>query len=179
MTFASNPGFLAIAFMEGSAAFILLVLYWLLVPGFPARFFRYWLAGWTIYVGLEGLRIYSLWRGGSDDPRFVPALSLMAAALFLAAVLECRGLGRSLKYLWPLGGIAASAIIALGSVPHMPQLQRNAESLFRVLPLSLGGLALLAIAGAASRRWMEVARRSAPVARPPRIGSVRLVRAFR
>ena len=141
MTFASNPGFLAIAFMEGSAAFILLVLYWLLVPGFPARFFRYWLAGWTIYVGLGGLRIYSLWRGGSDDPRFVPALSLMAAVLFLAAVLECRGLGRTLKYLWPLGGIAASAIIALGSVPHMPQLQRNAESLFECfLYLSAGWL---------------------------------------
>jgi hypothetical protein len=45
MIFASNPGFLAVAFMEGSAAFILLVLYWLLLPGFPARFFRFWLAG--------------------------------------------------------------------------------------------------------------------------------------
>jgi PAS domain S-box-containing protein len=133
MTFASNPGFLAVAFMEGSAAFILLVLYWLLVPGFRARFFRYWLAGWTVYVGLEGLRIYSLWRGGSNDPRFVPALSLLAAALFLAAVLECRGLGRSLRYLWPLAGIAASVIIAFGSIPHAPYLQRDAESFIECL----------------------------------------------
>src|SRR5579863_1226890 len=83
MTFASNPGFLAVAFMEGSAAFILLVLYWLLAPGFSARFFRYWLAGWTVYVGMEGLRIYSLWRGGPNEPRFDPVLSLIAAALFL------------------------------------------------------------------------------------------------
>jgi two-component system NtrC family sensor kinase len=141
MIFASNPGFLAVAFMEGSAAFILLVLYWLLLPGFPARFFRFWLAGWTIYVGLEGLRIYSLWRGGSNDPRFVPELSLLAAALFLAAVLECLGLGKSLRYLWPLGGIAASVFIALGSVPHMPHLQRDAESLSEcVLYLSAGWL---------------------------------------
>jgi PAS domain S-box-containing protein len=141
MTFAANPGFLAVAFMEGSAAFILLVLYWLLVPSFPARFFRYWLAGWTVYVCLEGLRIYSLWRGGSNDPRFVPELSMLAAALFFAAVLECLGLGKSLKYLWPLGGIVASLFIALGSVPHMPHLQRDAESLFEcLLYLSAGWL---------------------------------------
>ncbi|HXA79275.1 MAG TPA: ATP-binding protein [Candidatus Acidoferrales bacterium] len=133
MTFAPNPGFLAVAFMEGSAAFILLVLYWLLVPSFPARFFRYWLAGWTVYVGLEGLRIYSLWRGGSNDPRFVPELAVLAAALFFAAVLECLGLGKSLKYLWPLGGIVASLFIALGSVSHMPHLRRDAESMFECL----------------------------------------------
>jgi PAS domain S-box-containing protein len=142
MTFASNPGFLAVAFMEGSAAFILLVLYWLLIPAFPARFFRFWVAGWTVYVGLEGLRIYSLWRGGSNDPRFVPELSLLAAALFLTAVLECLGLGKSLRYLWPLGGIAASVFIALGSVPRMPHfLLQDAESLFEcLLYLSAGWL---------------------------------------
>src|ERR1700691_303347 len=120
MTFASNPGFLAVAFMEGSAAFILLVLYWLLVPGFPARFFRYWLAGWTVYVGLEGLRIYSLWSGGSDEPQFSSALSLAAAVLFFAAVLECLGRGRLLKYLWPLSVLAASGLVALVSVAHLP-----------------------------------------------------------
>jgi PAS domain S-box-containing protein len=133
MTFASNPGFLAVAFIEGSAAFILLVLYWLLVPGFGARFFRFWMAGWTVYVGLESLRIYSLWRGGLYDPEFVPALSLLAAALFFAAVLECRGMGTSFRYLWPLGGIAASAIVAIGYLPHTHLLQRNVESLIECL----------------------------------------------
>jgi two-component system NtrC family sensor kinase len=133
MTFASNPGFLAVAFMEGSAAFILWVLYWLLVPGFSARFFRYWLAGWTVYVAMEGLRIYSLWQGGPNEPRFDAVLSLMAAALFLAAVLDCLGRGKTLKYLWPLGGIVASIFLALGSVQNLPNLQRNAESLFECL----------------------------------------------
>lgn len=141
MTFTSNPGFLAVAFMEGSAAFILMVLYWLLLPGFSARFFRFWLAGWTVYVGMEGVRIYSLWQGGPNEPRFDPALSLLAGALFLAAVLDCLGRGKSLKYLWPVGGIAASVLIALGSVPRMPNLQRNAESLVEcLLYLSAGWL---------------------------------------
>ncbi len=141
MTFASNPGFLAVAFMEGSAAFILLVLYWLLVPGFSARFFRYWLAGWTVYVGMEGLRIYSLWQGGPNEPRFAPALSLFAAALFLAAVLECLGRGRTLKYLLPAGGALASVFVALGSLSGVFGLQRNVESFCEcLLYLSIGAL---------------------------------------
>jgi PAS domain S-box-containing protein len=141
MTFASNPGFLAVAFIEGSAAFVILVLYWLLLPDFPARFFRYWLAGWTVFVGVQGLRIYSLSRGGSYDPRFVPPLTLLAAGLFFASVLECRGLGRSLRYLWPVAGIAASVIIALGSVSRVPQLQRETEWLLEcLLSLSAGWL---------------------------------------
>ncbi len=101
MAFISNPGLLAVAFIEASAAFILLVLYWLLAPGFPARFFRIWMAGWTLYIGLGGLRIYSLWRGGSDDPYFAPVLSSLAAALFFAAILQCAGQGRRLNWLWP------------------------------------------------------------------------------
>jgi len=133
MTFADNPGFLAVAFMEGSAAFILLVLYWLLVPGFAGRFFRYWLAGWTVYVAMEGLRVYSLWKDGPSEPRFDPVLSLIAAALFLAAVLDCLGRGKRLKYLLPLGGIAASVFIALGYVQRLPNLQRNVEALAECL----------------------------------------------
>src|SRR5579862_6930650 len=141
MTFASNPGFLAVAFMDGSAAFILLVLYWLLVPGFSARFFRYWLAGWTVYVGMEGLRIYSLWQGGPNEPRFDPALSLIAGALFLAAVLECIGHGKILKYLFPAAGVAASILVALGSVSRVPDLQRAVASLCEcALYLSIGAL---------------------------------------
>jgi PAS domain S-box-containing protein len=133
MTFAANPGFLAVAFMEGSAAFILLVLYWLLVPGFSARFFRYWLAGWSVYVALQGLRIYSLWTDGPSQLRLDRALSFLTAALLFAAVWDCLGRGKSLKYLWPLGGIAASIFLALGSVSRLPRLQANAESIFECL----------------------------------------------
>src|SRR5208337_507885 len=106
MSFASNSGFLAVAFMEGSAAFILLVLYWLLSASFSARFFRYWLAGWTVYTALEGLRIYSFWRHGSDDSHLLSALSIMATVLFFGAVLEALGPGRTVTQLWPLGIIA-------------------------------------------------------------------------
>ena len=130
MTFVANPGFLAVAFMEGSAAFILLVLYWLLVPGFPARFFRFWMAGWTTYVALEVLRIYSLWRSGIEDPRFASVLPLVAAALFFASILECCGLGRRLAYLWPFGVIVASGFVALGTVAKLPHSSHWAESLF-------------------------------------------------
>ncbi|HKV05786.1 MAG TPA: ATP-binding protein [Candidatus Acidoferrales bacterium] len=139
MTFASNPGFLAVAFMEGSAAFILLVLYWLLVPGFSARFFKFWMAGWTVYVGLESLRIFSLWRGGPDVPRFGWALSLVVAALFLAAVLECRGLRQPLKYLWPLAAMAGCGLVALGSIAKRPHAELWAQSLFECLLYLLAG----------------------------------------
>jgi PAS domain S-box-containing protein len=130
MSFASNPGLLAVAFMEGSAAFILLVLYWLLVPGFPARFFRYWSAGWTVYTGLEALRVYSLLRGTTDETLYASALSLVAAVLFFAAILECRGVGKSLAYLWPLGVIIASGFMALNSIARFSRAVQWGESLF-------------------------------------------------
>jgi PAS domain S-box-containing protein len=139
MAFVSNPGFLAVAFIEASAAFILLVLYWLLAPGFPARFFRIWMAGWTIYITLGGLRIYSLWRGGSDDPHFAPVLSSLAAALFFAAILQCAGQGRRLNWFWPLVAISACALLALSSVAQVPGAAMWAESMF--------GSALYLIAG--------------------------------
>jgi PAS domain S-box-containing protein len=139
MAFVSNPGFLAVAFIEASAAFIILVLYWLLSSGFPARFFRIWMAGWTVYIALGGLRIYSLWRGGSDDPHFAPVLSSLAAALFFAAILQCAGQGRRLNWMWPLVAISACALLALSSVAQVPGAAKWAESMF--------GCALYLIAG--------------------------------
>ena len=130
MSFASNPGFLAVAFMEGSAAFILLVLYWLLWTTFSARFFRYWVAGWTVYTTLEGLRIYSCWRHGSGESPLISALSILASVLFFGAVLEALGPARTLTQLWPLGIIAASIFLALGSVAHVATVEQWAESLF-------------------------------------------------
>src|SRR5579863_6135303 len=129
MTFASNSGFLAIAFMEGSAAFILLIVYWLLLPAFPGRFFRYWLAGWTLYTALQGLRIFSLWRGGSDAPHFGHALSLLAAAFFLASVLDCRDPGKPFWRLWPLWLFTASDVAALGWAGRTPRLAGWSETL--------------------------------------------------
>jgi two-component system NtrC family sensor kinase len=114
MAFVSNPGLLAAAFIEGSAVFVILVLYTLFAPGFPARFFRYWMAGWAFYFGLETLRIFSLWRGGPDLPPIGPWISLVAATLFFVAILECAGQGKYLRQIWPMGVIAASGIMGLG-----------------------------------------------------------------
>jgi len=124
MAFASNPGFLAVAFIEGSAAFILLVLYWLLAKGFPGRFFRYWMAGWTIYLAVSAMRIFSLWRGGPDNPRFSAPLALAAAALFLAAILDRTGERRRLRLLWPAGVIAAAGFAALAFIAQRPDATR-------------------------------------------------------
>lgn len=129
MPFLSNPGFLAAAFIEVFAAFILLVLYWQLAPGFPNRFFRFWLAGWTLYAGLGLVRIISIWRGGPENPPVSAALSVAVAALFFATSLECTGQRARLKYLLPVGGIAASGFVFLAIVAKQPIAAHWAESL--------------------------------------------------
>jgi len=139
MGFVSNPGFLAAAFLEASAAFILLVLYWLLAPDFTARFFRIWMAGWTIYVGAGALRIYSLWRGGFDDTRYISLLSSLAAALFFAAIVEYSREERRKKWLWPLAAISACAVISLSSLAELPGATKWAESSFECALYLLSG----------------------------------------
>jgi len=129
MPFVSNPGFLAVAFIEGSAAFILLVLYWLLAPGFTLRFFRFWIAGWVTYVAIGAYRIFSLWRGEQYDLRFGPAASLLATAMFLAAVIECTGRTKRWWWLWPLGALLASGIVGLAVIAKLPVAAEWAESL--------------------------------------------------
>jgi GAF domain len=138
MSFVSNPGFLAVAFIEGSAAFIILVLYSLLVPSFSARFFRFWIAGWTAYVLWGALRMLSIWRGGPDaNFQFSAALSLASSALFFVAILECTGRADKLRWLTPLAGIAALAIYVTHSIVKMPTealwAERISESGFYLL----------------------------------------------
>lgn len=113
MTLVSSPDVLAVAFMEGAASAIILVLYWLLLPSFRARFFRYWLAGWTVYVALEGLRIGSLLRGGTLSSPFNLVLSIVPPVFFLAATLECRGQAQKIKHLWVAGVVTLIGSVAL------------------------------------------------------------------
>ena len=128
MAFVSNPELLAAAFIEGSAVFILLVVYILLAPGFPARFFRYWMAGWTLCFSADALRILSMWRGGPEVPSVDPWISLIAAAFFFAAILDCVGQGRRLKHILPFAVIAASGLAAL-SYAHLPNAYEWGQSL--------------------------------------------------
>jgi PAS domain S-box-containing protein len=102
MAFVSNPGFLAAAFINCSAAFVLLVLYVLLAPSFSPRFFRYWLGGWTLYVLAAALRISYLWNSLPEGTLVRAGVSLLMGMVLLAAVLECCGQGQRLRYLWPL-----------------------------------------------------------------------------
>jgi PAS domain S-box-containing protein len=114
MGFVSNPGFLAAAFLDCSAALALLVLYVLLAPNFPARFFRYWLGGWMFYILAAALRVSYLWNGGSAFAILPACASLVAAGFFFATAMECRGEGKRLKYLWPLGLIGALGLVMVG-----------------------------------------------------------------
>jgi PAS domain S-box-containing protein len=111
MALVSNPGFLAAAFLDCSAAFALLVLYVLLAPNFSLRFFRYWLAGWMLYILAAALEVSYTWNGGSAFRLFPACAWLLAAALFFATTLECRGDGERLRYLWPLGVVGTLAML--------------------------------------------------------------------
>lgn len=139
MGFVSNPGFLAAAFLEASAAFILLVLYWLLAPDFTARFFRIWIVGWTIFVAAGALRIYSLWCGRCDDTRYISLLSSLAAALFFAAIMEYSRQERRKRWLWPLAAISACALISLSSLAELPGATKWAVSSFECALYLLAG----------------------------------------
>ncbi|MDE3111030.1 MAG: GAF domain-containing protein, partial [Acidobacteriota bacterium] len=121
MALLSNPGFLAVAYLECSAAFLLLVLYWLLLPGYSARFFRFWLAAWTVYAVVECVRIAALWRGGQDESSATTFIAPILAALILAAVLECAGYGAALRYLWSSIVMVESGLMALHWIAHLPR----------------------------------------------------------
>jgi PAS domain S-box-containing protein len=121
MAYASNSVLLAIAFIEGSAALILLVIYALLASSFPARYFRYWLIGWTFFFVLESSKIPLLLRGGAGRALVGYSWSLLMAAFFFAAAVECAGLGQRLKYYgsWALlicSGLAALQLAKLTAV---------------------------------------------------------------
>jgi two-component system NtrC family sensor kinase len=142
MAFVPNPGFLTLALIEGSAAFILFVLYAQFSFSFSGRFFKYWFAGWAVYLGLEAFRIVSLWRGGPYNPPVVRVLSFAVAAALFAAVLEYGSHTKWLKYFWAWAAIAIAGLVALGSVARLPVAERWAESvLLAALYVSAGFIA--------------------------------------
>ena len=111
MAFASNPGFLAAAFIEASAAFILLLLYWFFAAGFPARFFRYWIVGWSIYLAWKCIHVVALWRG--RRVRFCrDALSGLSSACFFAAVCRMPGQGKAAKASLALWLLRLQSVVA-------------------------------------------------------------------
>jgi len=145
----SNPGFLAAAFLNCSAALVLLILYVLLATGFPARFFRWWLCGWMFYIFAAALQFSRFWNGAAGIGAIGAASSVLAAAFFFAAVIECRGDGTRLRYLWPLGILAPLffALVARRSLTTALWCESLTESV------------LLVGAGAVLWRWQASQRR--------------------
>lgn len=129
MAIFSNPGFLAVAYMECSAACLLLVLYWLLLPGYPARFFRFWLVAWTVYVALECVRVATIWHGGQNEPAVATLISPLLAILILVTALECAGKGAPYRYVWPSAVLAESGLSALRWVGHLPRVEQWASAI--------------------------------------------------
>ncbi len=111
MVFVPNPGLPGIAVIEGSAIFTLLVLYWLLAKGFPARFFRLWMAGWAVYAGFSASRAMLTWHSDPLNRLLALELSFSASVLFLAAVLDYVESAERLRWLFVLGTVVASVLL--------------------------------------------------------------------
>jgi len=106
----ANQGLLAIAFFEATAFLILLVLFLLLYHGLPARFLRYWLAGWALFTAYGATQILYITRGGVPVRLIVFGCYLSALILFLAAVLVYTGRERRLVLLWPAAALGALCV---------------------------------------------------------------------
>ena len=92
MAHASNSVLLAIAFIEGSAALILLVIYSLARLRFPRALLPLLADRLDVFLVLEASKIPLLLRGGSRTALLVGhSWSLLMAAFFFAAALECAG----------------------------------------------------------------------------------------
>jgi two-component system NtrC family sensor kinase len=123
MVYASNSVLLATAFFEGAAALILLVIYSLLTKTLSARFFKYWLGGWTSFLVLQVAKVAFLLEGTSPNDLPVYPLALVTSAFFLAAALECSGFADRLKDLLVFTVIACSGLIALDMAGQSALLQ--------------------------------------------------------
>ncbi len=113
MESASNSVLLAFTFFEGAAALILLVIYSLLTTALPSRFFRYWVAGWIVFLALQVTKITLLLNGAPQNNLPVYPIAFATASLILAAAFECCGLSSRLKYLLICGVAACAGMVAL------------------------------------------------------------------
>ena len=115
-----NQGLLAITFFEAISFSILLVLFFLLDRGRPARFFRFWIAGWVALTLWSGLLILSPVIEGNASRLVALEFHVSGASLFLAAVWEYTG-RRVRPYLfWPLLTLGAVVLASVERHPATP-----------------------------------------------------------
>jgi two-component system NtrC family sensor kinase len=108
MLFTPYQSLLAIALFEAGAIVILLVLYLLFQRDFHPRFFRFWVAGWTLYTAFGLSQILEFWQSSPLRRLLTHEFFFAGSLLLVAAVLEHAGRSRWLAALWPiapLGGL--------------------------------------------------------------------------
>jgi PAS domain S-box-containing protein len=104
-----NQGLLAITFFETISFCILLVLYFLLDRGRPARFFRFWIAGWVAQTLWAVLLMCSISLPSIAIRVIAQESRITGIALFLAAVWEYTGRKVRPILIWP--GMAAGWVV--------------------------------------------------------------------
>jgi two-component system NtrC family sensor kinase len=134
-----TQGLLAITFFKASAFVILLVFYLLLYRELQARFLRIWLVGWALYTCYAAGQIGFIMTAGFPGRFIRVESSLIAGAIFIAAVLSY--VGRPAR--WQLLG-PALAIAAIGAGLVEYNAQRESFAVTWVTALLEGGLAIAA-----------------------------------
>ncbi len=112
MLFTPHQGLLAIALFEAGAIVILLVLYLLFQRDFHARFFRFWVAGWTLYTVFGLSQILEFWQSSLLRRLLTHEFFFAGSLLLVAAVLEYTGRSRWLALLWPIAALGAMLFLA-------------------------------------------------------------------
>ena len=104
-----NQGFLAITFFETISFSILLILYFILDRGRPARFFTYWLIGWATQTICAGLLMFSVSVPGTAIRLIAQEAQIAGLAFFLVSI--CSYTGRKVRpaILWLKTGFSRSS----------------------------------------------------------------------
>jgi PAS domain S-box-containing protein len=108
-----NQGLLAITFFESISFAILLILYFLLDRDRPARFFRFWIAGWTAFTVFSVVRIMSIVMASNLVRLIALECYLAGLALFLATVWEYTGRKVRPAVLYPLMILQGALVVPL------------------------------------------------------------------
>jgi len=112
-----NQGLLAITFFESISIAILLVLYFLLDRDRPARFFRFWIAGWTAFTVFSVVRIISIVMASNLVRLIALECYLAGLALFFATVWGYTGRKVRPAVLYPIMILQGALVVPLERRP--------------------------------------------------------------
>jgi len=113
----TNQGLLAVTCFAAISYFIILILFFLVDRDRPARFFRFWMAGWVALTLSSGFQIILILKGGDASRLMGVECYVIALALFLAAVWDYTGRTVQPLVFWPALVLGA---FFLGIIEHHP-----------------------------------------------------------